>query len=178
MRLRYEITLEDLLGFSLNVHQKSPTLRRNRQWATIGLAIMFVAMFFAVSEILRDPVVFWIGLGGAAIILAIYPRIYRGNVKRLASRMYAEGQNKGLIGVHVAELRDNGLFDGTEFLERTVFWKGIERIESTAGRTFVYLSPMSALVISEHSVLEGNYQAFIEELQNRWQHAIHSQRLD
>ena len=56
-------------------------------------------------------------------------------------------------------------------------WKGIERIETTPGRTFVYLSPMSALVISEHSVLEGNYQAFIEELQNRWQHATHLQRL-
>ena len=38
MRIRYEITIDDLLAFSLHFHQKSPTLRRTRMWAVIGLA--------------------------------------------------------------------------------------------------------------------------------------------
>ena len=76
-----------------------------------------------------------------------------------------------LFGQHVAELRDNRLFDATQFLERTVFWKGIERIESLPGHTFVYLSTMSAQVIPENSIIEGNYQEFVAELQRRWQHA-------
>ena len=171
MRIRYEITLEDLLAFSLHLHQKSPTLRRTRRWAAFGLAAMIIGLCLVASEITRDPIILWVGVGGAAVIALIYPQIYRRNVKWLSSRIYAEGQNKALLCPHVSELRDNGLFDGTEFLERTVFWKGIERIESLPGHTFVYLSTMSAQVIPENSIIEGNYQEFVAELQRRWQHA-------
>ncbi|TXT24723.1 MAG: hypothetical protein FD138_3043 [Planctomycetota bacterium] len=168
MRIRYENTIEDLLAFSLHFHQKSPTLRKHRLWVVICLAIMILGMTFAASEVTGDPIVFWTGVIGAAVIVVIYPRLYRRNVKRLSSRLYAEGQNRALLGPHVTELRDNGLFVATDFREGVVFWKGIERIESIPGHTFVYLSAMSALVISEHSVFEGSYQGFIEELQRRW----------
>ena len=178
MRLRYEITLEDLLAFTLHVHQKSPTMRRTRMRAAMGLAAMIIGLCLIAAEVLDNFLVLWAGVGWAALFVAIYPRLYRRNVKRLSTRLYAEGQNKGILGQHVTELRDNGLFDGTAFSERTVYWKGIERIESIPGHTFVYLSAMSAQVIPEDSVTEGNYQAFIDELQNRWQHATHTQRFD
>lgn len=171
MRIRYENTIEDLLAFTLHFHQKSPTLQRNRLGVVICLAIMIIGMTFAASEITGDPIVLWIGVAGAVVIAVIYPRLYGRGVKRLSSRLYAEGKNKAVLGPHITELRDNGLFVGTDFREGTVFWKGIERIESIPGHTFVYLSAMSALVISEHSVIEGSYQNFIEELQRRWKHA-------
>jgi hypothetical protein len=168
MRIRYENTLEDLLAFTAHFHQRSPTLRRGRLAAVVCLAIMILGMTFAFSEVTGDPIFRWIGAGGAALIVLIYPRLYQRNIKRLSVRLYAEGQNKALLGPHVTELRDNGLFVGTEFREGVFFWKGIERIESIPGHTFVYLSAMSALVISEHSVFEGSYQGFVEELQRRW----------
>lgn len=171
MRLRYEITLDDLLAFTLHVHQKSPTMRRTRFGVVFGLGVMLIGMCFVASEIVGNLKVFWGGVAGTIVFAGIYPRLYRRNVKRLSTRLYAEGQNKGILGRHVAELRDNGLFDGTDFSERTVFWKGIERIESTPSHTFVYLSAMSAQVIPEHSVIEGDYYSFVEELQRRWQHA-------
>lgn len=169
MRIRYEITVDDLLAFSLHFHQKSPTIRRTRLWSVVGLAAMIIGLCFVASEILGNPIVLWFGVAWAVLFAAIYPQLYRRNVKRYSARLYAEGQNKGIVGQHVAELRDNGLFDGTEFLERTVFWKGIERIETIPGYTFVYLSAMSAHVIPEHSIVEGDYDSFVEELLRRWQ---------
>lgn len=171
MRIRYDIAAEDLLAFNLHFHQKSPTLRRTRMWVVLGLAAMIVGMCFVAAEIIGNPVVLWIGFGWAVFFAAIYPRLYRRNLRRYTSRLFAEGQNTKLFGQHIAELRDNGLFDATEYLERTVFWKGIERIESLPGHTFVYLSTMSAQVIPENSILEGDYHAFVEELQRRWQQA-------
>lgn len=169
MRIRYENTLEDLLAFTAHFHQRSPTLQRNRLWVVVCLGIMILGMTFAAFEITGDRILLWVGVAGTAVIAVIYPRAYRRGVRRLSSRLYAEGQNKALLGPHVTEIRDNGLFVGTEFREGVVFWKGIERIESIPGHTFVYLSAMSALVISEHSVFEGSYQGFVEELQRRWQ---------
>lgn len=174
MRLRCEITVEDRLAFTVYVYQKSPTMRRTRLWVVIGLGAMIVSESFVASEILRNPAVHWIGIAWAVLFAAVYPRLHRRNVKYYAARLYAEGQNKGLLGTHVAELRDNSLFDSTEFLERTVFWKGIGRIQSIRGHAFVYLSAVSAHVIPENSVIEGSYQAFVDELQRRWQHATGS----
>lgn len=171
MRIRYDIAPEDLLAFNLHFHQKSPTMRRTRMWVVIGLAAMIIGMCFVAAEILDNLIILWVGIGWAAVFAAIYPKLYRRNLKRYSARLFAEGQNMKLFGQHVAELRDNGLFDATQFLERTVFWKGIERIESLPGHTFVYLSTMSAQVIPENSIIEGDYRAFVEELQRRWQHA-------
>lgn len=171
MRIRYEIAAEDLLAFSLHFHQKSPTLRRTRMGVVIGLAAMMIGMSFVVSEIMGNLMVLWLGIVWAVIFAAIYPRLYHRNVKRQLSKLYAEGQNKGLFGPHVTELRDDGLFDSTEFREVLVFWKGIDRIETLPDHTFVYLSTMSALVIPEHAIIEGNYHWFVDELQRRWQHA-------
>ena len=171
MRIRYDITPEDTLAFNLRFHQKSPTLRRTRMWVVIGLSAMIISMCFAASEIIGNPIILWAGIGWAAVIAVIYPRLHRRNLKRYSARLLAEGQNMKLFGQHVAELRENGLFDATEFLERTVFWNGIQRIESLPGYTFVYLSTLSGQVIPEKSIIEGDYHAFVEELQRRWRHA-------
>lgn len=73
-----------------------------------------------------------------------------------------------MLGTHSFEIVDNGLLDVTSYYERTVFWNGIERIETVPGRTFVYLSAVNAQVIPEDSVKEGNYSAFIDELHKQW----------
>lgn len=37
------------------------------------------------------------------------------------------------------------------------------------GHTFVSLATVSAVVIPEHNVLEGDYHSFVDELRRRWQ---------
>lgn len=171
MRLRYEITIDDLMAFTLHVHETSPTIRRSRRTGVMAFTVAMFALCLLVYEQFRNPSIFIFGVGAAGLFAVAHPLLYRRNLKRISSRLYAEGQNKGIIGEHVAELRDNGLSDTTAFSERTVFWKGIERIETIPGRTLVYLSAASAQVIPEDSVAEGSYPAFVAELRRRWQNA-------
>ncbi len=171
MRLRYEIMIEDLLAFTLHLHETSPVLRRTRRAGVIGFAAFIFGTCLIAHELFGEPIVFLFGAGFAGLFAVLHPQLYRRNVKRLSTRLYAEGQNKGVLGQHLAELRDNGLSDTTDFSERTVFWKGIERIETIPGHTLVYLSAMSAQVIPENSVTEGSYPAFVDELQRRWHQA-------
>lgn len=171
MRLRYEITIDDLTAFTLHVHETSPTLRRTRRKTIFGLALLILGLCFVAFEVFHRPAILLLGACWAAAVVAVYPQLYRRNVKRLSSKLYAEGQNKGFIGEQVSELRDNGLSHANAFAERTVFWKGIERIETIPGRTLVYFSAASAQVIPEDSVVEGSYPAFVAELRRRWQNA-------
>jgi hypothetical protein len=169
MRIRYEIAVEDLLAFSVHHHQKSPTLRRNRFLTVVVLAGMIVWLSFVAAESLRIPEVLWIGTALAALFAVVYLRTWKRGMNRVMTKLYAEGRNRGALGVHLAELRDEGFYRRTSCGEQTVFWNGIERIESIPGYTFVYVSALSAHVLPEHSVIEGSFQAFVEELQRRWQ---------
>lgn len=171
MRLRYEITIDDLMAFNLHVHETSPTIRRSRRSGIIAFAVVILGLCLLAYKQFRNPIIFAFGVGAAGLFAVIHPLLYRHNLKRISSRLYAESQNKGFTGEQVSELRDIGLSHANAFAERTVFWKGIERIETIPGRTLVYFSAASAQVIPEDSVVEGSYPAFVAELQRRWQNA-------
>ena len=125
-------------------------------------------MSHVAAEVLQRPLIRPVGIVAAVFFAAVYPSIWRRKVRQYLGRLYREGQNRGVLGTHTLEILGNGLYDETPFYERTTFWNGIERIETAPGRTFVYLSAVSAMVIAENSATEGNYAAFIEELQKQW----------
>lgn len=169
MRLRYEITVEDQLAFNLHFQKNSPTLRRTRIVCMLAVAVFLIASFGAIAEILHRPKVAWLGVAAAVLFAVIYPRTWRRSTRRLNSRLFQERPNRALFGPRVSETRETGLFTSSDFVETMVFWKAIERIETVPGHTFVYLATVSAVVIPEHNVLEGDYHSFVDELRRRWQ---------
>ena len=168
MRLRVELSVDDLVAFSLHHHQSSPTLKRSRVWAVIAIAVMTATLSHIAGELLNNPLLRLLGIAAAIFLAVVYPRIWRRKLEQYVRLLYREGQNRGVLGTHSLEILDKGLFDSTLFYERTSFWNGIERIETVPGRTFVYLSAVTAQVIPEDSVKEGNYGAFIDELRKQW----------
>lgn len=168
MRLRVEISVDDLVAFSLHHHQRSPTLKRSRIWAVIAIGAMTATLSYVAGKILNNPLLPPLGTAAAIFLAVVYPRIWRRKLDHYVRLLYREGQNRGVLGTHSLEIVEDGLMDATSYYERTVFWNGIERIETVPGRTFVYLSAVAAQVIPEDSVKEGNYSAFIDELQKRW----------
>lgn len=168
MRLRVELSVDDLVAFSLHHHQSSPTLKRSRVWAVIAIVVLTATLSHIAGELLRNPLLRPLGIAAAIFLALVYPRIWRRKLEQYVRLLYREGQNRGVLGTHSFEIVDNGLLDVTSYYERTVFWNGIERIETVPGRTFVYLSAVNAQVIPEDSVKEGNYSAFIDELHKQW----------
>ncbi len=171
MRLRYEITVEDQLAFNLHFQKNSPTLRRNRFAIVLSVAVFLIASFGAMAELLHRPKFAWMGVVAAVLFAVIYPQTWRRSAKRLTSRLIQERPNQALFGRRVSEIRESGLFTCSDFVETMFFWKAIERIETLPGHTFVYLATVSAVVIPEHNVLEGDYHSFVDQLRRRWQEA-------
>lgn len=79
MRLRYEITLDDLLAFTLHVHEKSPTIRRTRRAAVIAFDAAMFGLCLIAHEFLGNPVVFQFGAGAAGLFAALHPVTARGD---------------------------------------------------------------------------------------------------
>ncbi len=67
------------------------------------------------------------------------------------------------------EVDDTGITDRSEVGHRCTYWRGIERVEETKDHAFVYLGPFTAHVIPRHSVQEGDFDAFVQEVRSRLQ---------
>lgn len=83
--------------------------------------------------------------------MAEFPQGYRTTLMRIRYEVTVEDQVA--LTIHLQK--------NSPTLQRT-------RIGIVIGMA-VYLASVSALVIPEHNVLEGDYHSFVEELRNRWQ---------
>lgn len=65
MRLRVELSVDDLVAFSLHHHQSSPTLKRSRVWAVIAIVVMTATLSHIAGELLRNPLLRLLGIAAA-----------------------------------------------------------------------------------------------------------------
>ena len=98
-----------------------------------------------------------VGAVGAALLV---PGVSKWQMDRQVRRLYLEGANKGVLGLHELELNSEDLIDRTPF--------GELRISAGSGRAghlrrwfYVRLShAVSALVIPHAAVTEGDPESF------------------
>ena len=169
LSLTYTLTMDDIVAWSQHHYAHSALCRRGFWiWRIVLCAILFATVVAATA---RDAIGITLGLLGAGVYYYIFPRLSRRGVARLVKKSYAEGKNKGLLGEHRLVITDDGFASSTEVGEGKISWAGIERIVEIPGYTFVYGSALSAAVVPERRVLEGDYNLFIAELKRRWEAA-------
>jgi hypothetical protein len=140
------------------------------QW-TNALAILVFSFILDHWFFPQIPVLF---LLVAALIGSIYfavraPNILLRKMKRNLIKMYAEGQNKTMLGEQELEVSDVGLVERSKFSETKMAWGAIERIETTPDHTFVYTSSTNAYIIPHHKIIQGDYRTLMAEISRRFQ---------
>ena len=171
MRLKYSTAVEDMLAFRRYHHAHSPAIRREL-WLVIiaGVAIGWTAIASGVVDIglTGGPVPYAVGLAGGAILAVLLgPRLLRRMQDRTMRRMLAEGANAGLLGPREMELDGDCLVVRTQAGESRTRLTAVERVASDGGRTYVYVSALSAHVIPHAAVTDGDPAAFVAALERR-----------
>lgn len=169
LSLTFTLTMDDIVAWSQHYHAHSALCKRAFWiWRIVLCAILFAMV---VAGTARDAIGITLGLLGAGVYYWIFPRLYRRGVARLVKKSYAEGTNKGLLGEHRLFITDDGFGSSGIWSEGKSSWAGIERIAEIPGYTFLYFSALSAAVVPERGILEGDYHAFMAELKRRWEAA-------
>ncbi|MDD4735785.1 MAG: YcxB family protein [Kiritimatiellae bacterium] len=68
---------------------------------------------------------------------------------------------------HELELTEAGLVERTDVGEHHVLFQGIERVDSTATHSYLFIGTMQAHVIPHAKITEGDLSAFLDELKRR-----------
>jgi len=161
MKLRYTVSMDDVLALNHFFYLHSSTIRRSRIMLVFGLP--GVLMAFEVYQGFRGGS--WaphaIMLVLCALLIPFLNWYFARSMRRTAQRIYREHPTRGLIGEHELAVDEQGVSERTEIGEQMTRWAGVDRIETTPEHAFIFVGPAMAHVVPRATVLEGEFDAFI-----------------
>lgn len=169
MRIKYNVTIDDLVAFNQFYHKHSAYGRRiKRTWGLVFPLGLF--LFFCLIGVSQKD---WVApiVGGVFAGLIIWGNAGGGWRKRIGKtvrKMYEEGSNKSAVGLHELELNEYGIIVKDQYGESTHSWDGIERLGFTPDYTFIFISSVAGFSIRGTTVVEGDYSAFVSNLKQRF----------
>ena len=172
MRIRYEVTIADLIAYDDFACRQSAHLQRRRYWYRRGVALYILLAPSALVYLFkaRTPVlpVFLGSLVAAMFFFLWYPGYLTRRRHRLIHKMAAEDGNKSMLGEAELELTENGLISRTDQIETKLAWESLQRIETTPNATYLYVNQVNACVVPHDKVIEGDFPTMLAEIGRRY----------
>lgn len=172
MRIRYDVTLDDVVALNHHHIRHSPFVRRRMTFLRWLLPGVLLAYFLAVATV-RSPtpaMAVWMPAGWVAVSVVwmlVFPRLMRWKSARQVRQLYAEGKNQGMVGPHELELTGDELIHRSSVSESRLRCSAIERVDTDGGYTFLYVSATSAHIIPHAAVTEGDPEAFADAVRQK-----------
>jgi hypothetical protein len=178
MEVEYSLGLEDLLAFNQDRNAHSPTIRRQHLTVQVFFLVLAGIPWLVGFGMVRLAGPRTLTAGYAVVGLAVavlflsYPALARRAERRLASRMYMEGQNRSLLSRHRLTITPETITDANELSVTTMKWVAVEKIAVDRGHAYFYTSALSAIILPKASFpTEEEFRDFVETAQ-RYQHEV------
>ena len=157
--LNYDQRVDDYVTFTLYHMMHSPSLRRGLMVARVG----FPALWLLLALVTPFPLwrIGWVVL--AVLWFALLPWLRRWEAARRIRRMYAEGKHADRVGHVRLTIGSDGIHERTERSETHYKTDALERVVSDVDHVYLYVSPVSALVVPK-SAFAGELEetSFVE----------------
>jgi hypothetical protein len=171
MKIRFENSLEDLVAFNRYHFDHSPIVRRIRILLLWLVPLCLFVISVPVALLMEGGLERWVALAAGATFAALWASLAPGFIRRSVEdqmrKRYGAGSNEEVLGEHELELTESDLILKTQSGEQRTQLQAIESVVTEGGYTFIYLNALMAHVIPQQSVLDGNYEAFVERMKQR-----------
>jgi len=94
----------------------------------------------------------------------LYPRYHKRKYRKEIKKLYSEGENKGIYGEHEYTIEEDGLLENTAVNQTKQSWNSIEKIVQHGENTYVFINSIQVHIFPKDSVVDGNYDSFINEI--------------
>lgn len=165
----YENSMEDWIQFHIFHVKHSASGRTKRKRNALAAALVGFAVFnglVAVGGNWTPGTALPAALFGAVAAALSWPLTLLG-IRKNAARMYAEGKDDAVLGLHKLTLTGDALHEETADGSTTNSLDSIERVRATEDYVYIYTSPTSAHVIPTEKVLDGDLAEFVTTLASR-----------
>ena len=180
VKIHYEVTIEDLVSFSVYFNNNSKTVRRVKTIYLFGVPLLVAGLNLLVllivsstdgmdDETLLETIVFSAFFTALFTLFwaIVWPRRFQDMLARNARKLYSEGSTAGTVGPHVLELGDRGLIERTPIGESQIYYHALEKIVENEDYTYIFRNAFTAYVIPHEEIASGDLDAFIDSLEQR-----------
>ena len=171
MNITFGINAEELFLFNQYLFDNSGTIQKafTKNRSLISLSpIPASIMIGYVKELPPTHMLMLLAIVAFTVSLPAYftyPMFVRKNLRRRIVKMYGDGQNRGIIGEHELGIDADGLVEKTPYGEVRQGWDAIRNVVSYNDRTYIFISDANAYIIPKNATVQGDYDAFVAELQ-------------
>ncbi len=166
MTIDYTNTLADIVAFARHHYGRSDGIQRSIRLQRYGGVVALAGYFIGLSILSGSFFYFLVGAVTSVAWWVWIPNVLISSYERQVLRTYEAGRNRTTFGKHQLALTPHHLEEHNEFGDSRVLWPAVERIDSDAERTFIYLSSTQAYILPKRQVLAGDYDAFVHALRD------------
>lgn len=169
MQIFYDIKTEDFVDFNFSYMNADNMVRRNiRNTRCIAAGLVLVGGYLLMRFLNMNLFPAVLVYAALAILVFAYAPVYvRFKVKQSIRRMLARPQNKGVCAEKTLTLEES-CFHLCGGEDSRYEYQTVEKITEDAGHYFIYVGPMSAVIVPFRAFASGEEKAaFYNELCRR-----------
>lgn len=163
MKIKYRVTMDDLVAFNIFHHRNSAFMKRRKMIHGVVLPVCYFFVFCIVGIVKHSwqPVVIAIIIFGSLMLWSL--GTWEKNIKRNSRKMLNEGEETA-VGAFELEITGDCLIEKGEHSETSWSWDSIGKIGTSPEHIFAYTSAVTAIIIPQAGLIEGSYAEFLVEL--------------
>ena len=168
MKIRYELTIDDIIAFRRHSNN-SPQIRKGLRTVLIVPAVVFLTLGILAAVEEQEPTYV---AGGLAIGLACVGLLWlfiRWRFRAAEYRLRGNDSVRNMCCRYDLELADGALVERSDRGVHVTALEVIPNITSSDSHTFIYTTSGAAYIIPRRSVAEGEYQTFVDAVRREWE---------
>ncbi len=154
MKIKYNLTEEDYLSFSLYHAKHSEATRKSLRTQLLIFPMLFLIIAFLYTWIFKQPVLWPLIIFAVLSLLwiVLYPKYFYNFVRRYAKNMLQEAGNNGLLGDHVMTFSEKGIVDSTSSGKTNRDWADIINLKENDDYLYIYSSKTTAYIVPKRAL--------------------------
>jgi YcxB-like protein len=163
LTIDYELTMDDIVGWSYTLHRTNKTTRRGMRlaWMMLGLITAMILLLAVISKPINYPLAAT-GVAFGLLTVGGWPFFYRWRIHRLIHRLYAEGQNYNVVGPRRLVLSPEFLTYSSPISQTVTRWIGVERIVAEPQALYIMVSAISAIPVPRRAFAnDADFDRFV-----------------
>lgn len=147
MKINYELTQEDYIGFNFNFIETSPVMKRSLFVQRFLFPIIYLILPKFLSPIMDIPYWFLMAFFAAVALLwmGFYVKWYKSRIAKNIKKMLNKGRVPGIVGKHELVIDEMQISDKT--MESFTNYNTVEKLNETKTFFYVYVNEVMAYMV-------------------------------
>ncbi|WP_106769385.1 YcxB family protein [Paenibacillus faecalis] len=158
MKVEIDLNQEDFWKFNKYVMFNLPKYKISMILSLLSIPVSCIIVSKLLGSGWAFAIVVGVIIGGLADVLFLY------RIKRRTMSLVKK--NDGILGKHIIEINEQGVFDSTDRSQSTCGWSGIHELRQDKENIYIFLNQLQATIVPKRSFTDQQEEAkFIQTVQ-------------